>query len=51
MTDRRAPEPSQLRRLAKPVLSGLVKFAIWMMIPIVMVVILAIVAQVVISGP
>jgi hypothetical protein len=33
------------------VLIGLVKFAIWMMIPIVLVVILAIVAQVVISGP
>jgi hypothetical protein len=29
---------------------GLVKFAIWMMIPIVLVVILAVVAQVVISG-
>jgi hypothetical protein len=29
---------------------GLVKFAIWMMIPIVLVVILAIVAQLIISG-
>jgi hypothetical protein len=46
----RDPAPSQLRRLVKPLLTGLVKFAIWMMIPIVLVVILAFVAQMVISS-
>ena len=41
------PGPGQR---AKPVLIGLLKFVIWMSIPIVMVLILAIVAQMVISG-
>jgi len=44
------PEPSQLRQVAKPVLIGLVGVAISMAIPALMVVILAFLAQIIITG-
>jgi hypothetical protein len=42
-------EPSQLRRVAKPLLIGLVGVLISMAIPILIVIVLAIVAQLIIS--
>lgn len=42
-------EPSQLRRAAKPVLIGLVGLGVSMAIPVLTVIILAIVAQLIIS--
>lgn len=43
-------EPSQLRRVVKPVFIGLVGLVVSMAIPVLIVVILAFVAQVMISG-
>jgi hypothetical protein len=44
------PEPSQLRQVAKPLLIGFVGFLVSAAIPIILVIILAIVAQLVIAG-
>lgn len=44
------PEPGQLRRIAKPLLIGFVGFLVSAAIPIIIVVILAIVAQMAING-